>query len=976
MLQSWYFKLIFLFFLITCPVFFQAEAHADSIAQQTTSYSNILNSFQIIQELGSNLLGQADSFTFRIGASRTIQNQFDFTAQNTRIYDKDNSNSYFRGCVEPNEDPSNHLRGLSFNTDGVPAGYIDVTIDFSCRNYTFIPGHRYLILITNANMSYYGISFAGVTYGLQPDDFFTGGGLRFANGNKWDYDHNGGSCSPVKYIWNDQTINPVSGCNIWSSPRDDLYFILSTPSPTSTPTPTPTATPTPTPTPSKTPLIFIPGIGGSELQVKEDTIWSKDDGHGGNYNHAYLAGEKVWVNEPEVILPGEDDYFDVLRMKPDGLTSEANLELTGNLYSGAYQPTIDFFTSNGYTLNHNLFVFPYDWRKDISLTAPLLDQKIDQIKQQTGSQEVDIVAHSMGGLVARNYIADSGKAQKVRKLVTLGTPHLGAAKFLNALKSGICLYAEVGPFCFSLALSETKDVIQNMISGYQLAPSQEYFNFYPGTDNQHPYPYRTESGALSYNQIKSVLTTLGYNTSLFNPSEIFHSLDTTLSNTNGVDVIIVAGSGQPTLGQIIEEKTTSLLGIEGIHKDTQIINGDNTVPLFSASLTDGTNSLAGPAKIYYSNQKHSNLVFNGSALNLTKNILADDSNLPPGISTQPFNFYGTALSVHSPVLIHAYDQNGNHTGSLPNGDFEANIPSSYYETLGDAKFIWLPNNGQYHLEFEATDQGSFDFKIKSYENDINNKTILYKDVPLTISTEVETNFNTSSPNPPVLQVDEDGNGTADTQVNSTSILNGAANYDQTSPKTTIKLNGTQGNNNWFKSDVTVELLAEDEASGSGILKTEYSLDDGQTIQTYNDSFTISSEGTTKIKFRSIDNAGNEENPQETEIKIDKTPPQISISAEPKQLWPVNKKLIDVKLGGNISDNLSGVSSKTFSFLDEYQKINSVITDFNQIIKLEAWREGSDKDGRVYEIKVTGEDLAGNQAEVKTQVLVPHDQGKK
>src|SRR3990167_5834575 len=114
------------------------------------------------------------------------------------------------------------------------------------------------------------------------------------------------------------------------------------------------------------------------------------------------------------------------------------------------------------------------WRKDLSLTKDLLDQKISQIKTQTGSQKVDIVAHSMGGLVARNYIADATKAQNVRKLFTLGTPHLGAVKFLKALRDGVCLKYAIGSLCPTLASSEVKDVLQNMISGYELAPSQTY----------------------------------------------------------------------------------------------------------------------------------------------------------------------------------------------------------------------------------------------------------------------------------------------------------------------------------------------------------------------------------------------------------------------------------------------------------------------------------------------------------------------
>ncbi|MBI2334369.1 alpha/beta hydrolase, partial [Candidatus Daviesbacteria bacterium] len=200
----------------------------------------------------------------------------------------------------------------------------------------------------------------------------------------------------------------------------------------------------------KTPLILIPGIGGSELKVLDDTFWNAPDGHGGTFNHAYSQDEKVWVNEGEAAQPGNDDYFDVLRMKTDGVTSEANMGLTNNLVSRAYEEAINFFTSSGYALGTDFYVFPYDWRKDLSGSAGLLDQKIQSIKSQTGSQKVDIVAHSMGGLVARNYIADPAHAQNVRKLFTLGTPHLGSVDAIKKLRYGDCLTplpVSLGPIC-------------------------------------------------------------------------------------------------------------------------------------------------------------------------------------------------------------------------------------------------------------------------------------------------------------------------------------------------------------------------------------------------------------------------------------------------------------------------------------------------------------------------------------------------
>jgi len=546
-------------------------------------------------------------------------------------------------------------------------------------------------------------------------------------------------------------------------------------------------TPTPTPTLVKTPLILIPGIGGSELK-SDQTFTSTIKDCGILPAFTYNIDDVIWVNTVVALTSPCDDYFDVLKLEVDGQTPKyPRIVINGTFLQRFYGDFIKFFIDNGYELDKTLFLFPYDWRKDITLTASLLDQKINEIKTQTGSQKVDIVAHSMGGLVARNYISDAAKAQNVRKLFTLGTPHLGSVKSLKTLMYGDCLTLEFGSFCLSINPSEAKDVIQNMISGYELAPSQEYFNFYNGQDNSHIGPYKTESGALNYNQIKSLLTNLNFNTSLFNPSETFHTLDDSLSNTNGVDVTVVAGSGKNTLGQIIEEKRISLLGIPYVHKDILNINGDGTVPLLSASLIDYSKGLVllGDAEVFYTNQEHGNLVSFGPALNLVKSILNNDSQPPDGVSVQPYHFNGTGVSVHSPVNIHVYDSEERHTGPTSNGDFEANIPGSSYDTLDDAKFVFLPDNGVYNIRFDATGQGSFDFKIRKFNNDVNTSAILYNDIPLTATTKAETILDTSLTQPPTLQIDQDGNGIADKNIDPTLILNGDAVYDVTPPEANI-----------------------------------------------------------------------------------------------------------------------------------------------------------------------------------------------
>jgi pimeloyl-ACP methyl ester carboxylesterase len=71
---------------------------------------------------------------------------------------------------------------------------------------------------------------------------------------------------------------------------------------------------------------------------------------------------------------------------------------------------------------------------DIRTAAELLGRHIEEICERTGHEQVDIVGHSLGGLIARYYVQCLGGDTHVRTLVTLGTPHSGTrvAPLLNA----------------------------------------------------------------------------------------------------------------------------------------------------------------------------------------------------------------------------------------------------------------------------------------------------------------------------------------------------------------------------------------------------------------------------------------------------------------------------------------------------------------------------------------------------------------
>ncbi len=64
---------------------------------------------------------------------------------------------------------------------------------------------------------------------------------------------------------------------------------------------------------------------------------------------------------------------------------------------------------------------------DIRAAAELLGRRVEEICARTGHPRLDVVGHSLGGLIARYYVQRLGGDRRVRTLVTLGTPHAGTS---------------------------------------------------------------------------------------------------------------------------------------------------------------------------------------------------------------------------------------------------------------------------------------------------------------------------------------------------------------------------------------------------------------------------------------------------------------------------------------------------------------------------------------------------------------------
>ncbi len=222
------------------------------------------------------------------------------------------------------------------------------------------------------------------------------------------------------------------------------------------------------------PVILIHGLMGSRLADRK-------------------SGKEVWVgNLAKLTFSHYEDIS--LRIDPKTLMNKpSRLVATGLLdrvvgrdfYAGITE-TLE--AAGGYRLatpgtpqtgkQRNYYVFVYDWRQDMVQTAQKLTRYIEQIRRDYRQPDlkVDLVAHSMGGLIARYYLRYGDKdvldkntydvnfegAKHVRRIILLGTPNLGSAT---------ALYSFIGGFQFGIRRIPP-EVMLTMPSAYQMFPHQ------------------------------------------------------------------------------------------------------------------------------------------------------------------------------------------------------------------------------------------------------------------------------------------------------------------------------------------------------------------------------------------------------------------------------------------------------------------------------------------------------------------------
>ena len=103
-----------------------------------------------------------------------------------------------------------------------------------------------------------------------------------------------------------------------------------------------------------------------------------------------------------------------------------------------YEPFIMMLESMGYQRNKNLFISFYDWRQKIKESAQIyLTKTITLAKQITGANKVNLICHSMGGLVARAYAQSNMYYNDVDQLIILCTPNAGSPSNYSYWTGGI-----------------------------------------------------------------------------------------------------------------------------------------------------------------------------------------------------------------------------------------------------------------------------------------------------------------------------------------------------------------------------------------------------------------------------------------------------------------------------------------------------------------------------------------------------------
>lgn len=203
------------------------------------------------------------------------------------------------------------------------------------------------------------------------------------------------------------------------------------------------------------PVVIIPGIIGTELKKGDTTIWPPALGEGALgalQAMGSLSALKLEEGVEDGITPvrlAMSDYEDGMQMGTYGTYNDLALALADTL---------------GYD---QVFFFGYDWRQSNLDTAEELSAYLDEVMTKTGAEKVNLVVHSMGGLVTSAYLAGHKEEGKLATVISCGTPFYGAQDATDTLTGDGGFFSSDN---FAQLLPVMADISGTLPSLYELMP--------------------------------------------------------------------------------------------------------------------------------------------------------------------------------------------------------------------------------------------------------------------------------------------------------------------------------------------------------------------------------------------------------------------------------------------------------------------------------------------------------------------------
>jgi pimeloyl-ACP methyl ester carboxylesterase len=301
--------------------------------------------------------------------------------------------------------------------------------------------------------------------------------------------------------------------------------------------------------------VVVPGIGGSVLRAGNKAIWDVSD-------RAFLSYLLTFGRPFRRLSLPDPDHDD--GVEAGGLIQGA-MVIPGFWNYGDYRPLSAQLARRFSPAN--VLGFPYDWRRSCATSAVGLKAFIDaELDSRPPGTKVVLVGHSMGGIVARRYLACEGGAERCSLLVTLGTPYRGAARAIGAILHGI-------PEVPGRTGERLHGLLASLPSVHELLPTYDCILNDDGT--------RTP--------LAQILSGAVAATGLFGAAETFHT-----ETERGVEAL---GHGMPyTLAVAGQHQVTSTLARLTMGGDVEVLGdvswqtpagpchsrGDGTVPRASA----------------------------------------------------------------------------------------------------------------------------------------------------------------------------------------------------------------------------------------------------------------------------------------------------------------------------------------------------------------------------------------------------------